>query len=117
MIITIQYLMNQSSLQKKIMRRIYFMYVLRKAISRRACQMYAFMTLWVMLFSVVSVTSVLANMPHQPLSLVDYTLRAFINTEVAVQFTILALMTVAAWFVVDVVRGEQQVAYRRSTVA
>ena len=94
-----------TAFQKKLMRRIYFMYMVRKAISRRACQMYVFLSLWAVLFSAVSVTSVIANMPSQPLSLVSFATNALMHTELAVQVMLLALASVVMWMLVDTVQN------------
>ena len=77
-------------LTKKIMRRIYLMYVLRRATSARAVKLYVMLISTASVASLVSLSNVLANMP----SLLDlratlaFTLSAFLNTGVYVQLMV-----------------------------
>ena len=78
--------MNQE-LTKRIMRRIYAVYVLRRATSARAVKLYALIVSTASVASLVSVSNVLANMP----SLLDiratlaFTFAAFLHTGALVQ--------------------------------
>ena len=113
--------MNNTALQKRIMRRVWGIYVYRKATSPMALQTYLFSFLTWQLFVYVSMSSVVANMPSitTPLMFAQFYFNSFINTGLWVQAIAVGFMSLGIWFVRNTVRnmktqGHPKVAHARS---
>ena len=93
------------TLKTRIMRRIYILYVLRRATSRRAVALYAFLAAAVGTFTLVSVSNVLANMPSliNVSEFVNFALVAVLNTTILVQMLIAVALVALVAFVRDVI--------------
>lgn len=101
--------MNNIALQKRIMRRIWALYVFRKATSPMALQTYVFSFLTWQLFMYVSMSSVITNMPRitQPLAFAEFYFNSFVNTGVWVQTIAVGFMSLGIWFVRNTARNLQ----------
>lgn len=105
--------MNNTALHKRIMRRVWAVYVYRKATSPMALQTYIFSFLTWQLFIYVSMSSVMANMPSvkTPFAFVQFYFHSFINTEVWVQAIAVGFMSLGIWFVRNTVRNMKAARY------
>ncbi|HEY4517396.1 MAG TPA: hypothetical protein VJI74_00715 [Candidatus Paceibacterota bacterium] len=92
-------------LKIRIMRRVYVIYFVRRALSRRALTVYAFIAASLATASVVSVSNVLANMPADFGGMSTFLISAFANTQFTVQaLSLIAVATLIA-LLVDIVRS------------
>ncbi len=84
---------GMSTIEQQVMRQVRRIHRLRQFTSTTAYALYGACILLYVLLSLVSVRSVVANMPTigSPMSVVDFMVRATLNTETAVQVTILGL--------------------------
>ena len=97
--------MEANVLKKKIMRRVYAMYVLRLIINRFALKCVALVFFTVGVVSIVSVTDVLANMPYllDTAALFYFSKYAFMNAELTVQAFLLGITVFMMWLAKDLV--------------
>jgi len=103
------YLHNMSNvnLNKRIMRRVYMIYMLRTLINPITLKSFVLFGAAFAMASLISVTNVLENMP----SIADisvffsFTFSAFTGTEVLVQLLVVAVAAVGLWLVRDFVRA------------
>lgn len=109
---------DTTTLQKRIMRRVWAIYVYRKATSPTALQTYVFSFLTWQLFMYVSMPSVVANMPSAmtPIVFTEFYFNSFVNTEFWVQIIAVGLMSLGIWFVRNTIRNMTQ-AQRRPRIA
>ncbi|MBI3631869.1 MAG: hypothetical protein HY225_00255 [Candidatus Vogelbacteria bacterium] len=90
-------------LQKRIMRRVYFMWVLRQILSAASIKvMIIFAFLW-QIKHIVYVRSVIANMPSitDIVANINFFSAAFAHTHPSVQLSIIASSVVALWLLND----------------
>jgi|SRR3989344_7531110 len=97
--------MTSQELTIRIMRRVYVIYYMRKALSPRALKIYAFIAACLGTASVVSVSNVLANMPSDLAGISAFLVAAFTNTQVVVQALSLAALATLCVLVADIVRS------------
>ena len=97
--------MTNHELRIRIMRRVYVIYYVRRALSPRALKIYAFIAACLGTASVVSVSNVLANMPTDFGGIGAFLISAFANTKFIVQaLSVGATVTLLA-LVTDIVRS------------
>lgn len=97
--------MTNDELKKKIMRRVYTIYVLRKVFNPLMYRLYLLVALLGGVASFVSISNVVANMPRYGISnLYDFSMYAFLHTEVTVQVLTLGAGAVLLWFILDLTR-------------
>jgi len=97
--------MLNHELKVRIMRRVYVIYYMRKALSPRALKIYAFTAACLGTLSVVSVSNVLANMPGDLAGIGAFLVAAFANTQVTVQALSVAAFLALAILIVDIIRS------------
>lgn len=97
--------MEANVLKKKIMRRVYTMYVLRLIINRFALKCVVLLFFAVGVVSVVSVTDVLANMPSllDTAALFYFSKYAFMNAELTVQTLLFGTTVFMMWLAKDLI--------------
>ncbi|MAF59585.1 MAG: hypothetical protein QF858_00820 [Candidatus Pacebacteria bacterium] len=95
--------MNEKELQNRIMRRVVSMYYLKKVINPVMLKLYALAAVAAFMTSIVSVKSVIANMPglFEVNSLVYFSKYALTHTELSVQLSIALAGVVAVLLVKD----------------
>lgn len=94
---------NQSTIQKRVMRRVYVIYLWRQIMRPRTAKAALLAAGIVAIASVVSLPNVIQNMPGDPLHFLTFLAAAFLGTEVVVQVLSIATIGVAAWLMKDVV--------------
>ena len=94
-------------LQKKILKRVTRMYYLRKVINPVGFKVFAFGIGFVGVVSLVSIKNVFANMPalFDIVGVYYFSKYAFVNTEFAVQLTLITVLGFGLWLVRDIVRN------------
>ena len=94
-------------LKKRIMRRIYFAFFLRKATSVFAIEVYAFVFFAGVLLSSVSLKNIFANMPKLTdiSALYTFYVSAFLNTELMVQFLLTGVFAAAFILFKDIIKS------------
>ena len=97
--------MTSHELKIRIMRRVYVIYFVRRALSPRALKIYALFAAILGTASVVSVSNVFANMPADLLGISEFLLAAFGNTELTVQLLSAAALIALGILLVDIVRS------------
>ena len=97
--------MTSHELKIRIMRRVYVIYYVRRALSSRALKVYAFAAACLGTLSVVSVSNVVANMPADFAGIGAFLVAAFTNTQLTVQALSLASLAALAALVADIVRS------------
>lgn len=98
--------MKQNILKKKIMRRVYTIYLLKKIINPFAFKVYALAISVTGVVSLVSVTDILANIPNLgSSSIFNFSYNAFVNTEITVQALVISLTMFMLWLIADGVRN------------
>ncbi|OGG47486.1 hypothetical protein A3D66_00275 [Candidatus Kaiserbacteria bacterium RIFCSPHIGHO2_02_FULL_50_9] len=97
--------MTSHELKIRIMRRVYVIYYVRRALSPRALKMYAFVAACLGTASVVSVSNVFANMPGDFAGIGTFLVAAFANTQFVVQALSLAALVTLGVLVTDIVRS------------
>lgn len=97
--------MEQNIYKKRIMRRVYAVYILRKIFNQFTAKGAVFTLALFGFASLVHVAAVFDNMPSllDTTSFFNFSYAAFVNTEFAVQALILALGVVALWLIKDAV--------------
>jgi hypothetical protein len=98
--------MNNLKLKKRIMRRVYALYVLGRVLSRAAFKVYATLALLYGIKIFVHVEAVANNMPDlSNLSgLFDFMTYAAVNTNLAVQFIIFGVAALVVWVLRDAIK-------------
>lgn len=93
-------------LKKRIMRRIYLSFFLRKATGVFAIEVYAFVFFAGVLLSSVSLKNIFANMPKltDVPALYTFYVSAFLNTELLVQFLLMGVFAAAFMLFKDIVK-------------
>jgi hypothetical protein len=95
--------MNELQLKNKIMRRVYFLHTIRKVKGPIMSKLVLFAVFLLALSSLVSVPSIIANMPHSFGSLYSFIVAAFLNTQFAVQAILLLACVVGLLLIKDAV--------------
>ena len=97
--------METIELKKKIMRRVYATYVLRRVINRFTLKCTILVFFAVGIISIVSVTDVFANMPYllDTTALYFFSKYAFMNAELTVQTLLLGATVFMMWLAKDLV--------------
>ena len=98
-----------SDLKIKVMRRVYMVSYIRRAISPVALKVYASAFLLYGIGQQVFVSKVLDNAPGlaTPLDSLGFFTRAFMGTEALVQLLVLGCALASPWFVADLVFRRQ----------
>lgn len=98
--------MTDTELQKKIMRRVRRVYVLKKATSRTACKLYMLTAIFLALQPFVSFVQVLRNAPRvlDPTYYYHFGMGAVMHTERIVQLALVLVAGIVVWMIVDGVR-------------
>ena len=98
----------RDKLDKKIMRNVYAIFVLRKIINPVSIKLYtALVFAWLGTFY-VSLKNVFANMSHSVADVTDlyhFSLSSFFNTELVVQVLTIGIVVMSFWFMKDVVKN------------
>ena len=95
-----------TQLKKKIMKRIYFAYFLRKVFNPFTMKIYALISFAGVLASQVSLVNVIANMPSATNvgALFRFYVSAFLNTEFAVQLLSVGALVAISLLFKDIVK-------------
>lgn len=95
------------ALKKRIMRKVYTVYALRKILSKTAFKIYVAVALLFGIKVFIHVSAVIRNLPNfRNLSgLYNFLLYAVVNTEVAVQFIIFGITALVVWIMKDMVKN------------
>lgn len=101
---------KQLQLRNKIMRRVYILYVLRRALSPRAVKLYILGVFALELspfLPYLSIQNIFANMPplYNPKALFVFHTVAFMHTQLIVQISLIAVGLVLATYVYSLVRS------------
>lgn len=91
-----------SPLQKRVMRRVYAVYMWRQIARPRTLKAFVLASALASLTSLVSLPNVVANMPGDPVRVMNFLAAAFVSTEMAVQLLSVLMLAVGVWFVRDV---------------
>lgn len=96
--------MTNDKIKKRIMRRIYVLFVLRKLINARAMKVYTVTGFIYGMLSLVSVGNIVANMPQisDISGLLTFMTYALTHTEFVVQILIFGTLAVSLWLVKDI---------------
>jgi hypothetical protein len=86
--------MTENVFKKRIMRRVYLLYAIRKIRGPILSKFILFSLFLLALSSLVSIPSIISNMPLSAGALYDFLVAAFLNTHFTVQ-AILTLMMIA----------------------
>ncbi len=99
--------MNHSQLKKRIMRRVYALYVLGKVLSKAALKVYATLALLYGIKIFVHVEAVANNMPdfNNLSGLYTFMTNAALNTDLAVQFIVFGVVALVAWVMRDAIKN------------
>lgn len=99
--------MNHLQFKKRIMRRVYALYVLGKVLSKLAFKVYAGLALLYGIKIFVHVEAVANNMPdfNNLSGLYTFMTQAALNTNLAVQFIIFGVVALAVWVLRDVIKN------------
>lgn len=99
--------MTSSKLKKKIMRRVYTLYVMRQLLSPLALKVYTLVFLFAGTATLVSVSNVFKNMPQlsDVGGILYFSFSAFLNTEVLVQSLVIGMVVFLAMLARDVATG------------
>ncbi len=106
--------MPQQVLRKRIMRRVYTVWVLKKLTSPIAMKLLILAGIMKQSFSLVSVSNVIKNSPSflDPVASSTFVTRAFLHTELSVQFLTLATLALLLWFIRDAIFKPNQFGYQ-----
>ncbi len=85
------------------MRRVYTVWALKKLTSPTFMKLLVLIGILKQSFSLVSVPNVIQNSPSltHPLASSEFLSRAFVNTEISVQFLFIAMLALSFWLVSD----------------
>ncbi|MBT3730044.1 hypothetical protein HON59_01430 [bacterium] len=99
--------MNHLQLKKRIMRRVYMLYVLGKVLSKLAFKIYAGLALLYGIKVFVHVEAVANNMPdfNNLSGLYTFMTNAALNTDLAVQFIVFGVVALIAWVLRDAIKN------------
>lgn len=97
--------MSNNTLKKRVMRRVYVIYAIRQTLSPVALKAYVLGVSFVGLLSLVSVGSVIANMPADIAGMSTYALYALSHTEFAVQIFVALVLAATLWLSKDIIRS------------
>lgn len=95
------------TLRKRIMRRVWALYLWRKATSPVAVQTYVLSFFVYQLFLYVSMAHVVANMPSmlRPAAFVEFYFNSFVNTELLVQMIAVGVLSLGSWLIRSITRN------------
>jgi hypothetical protein len=98
--------MNNLQLKKRIMRKVYMLYVLGKMLSKIALKIYAGLALLYGIKIFLNVGAIANNMPslNNLSGLYNFMTYAALNTELAVQFIIFGIVALIAWVARDAIK-------------
>jgi hypothetical protein len=92
--------MEDIELKKKIMKRVYTIFILRKIFRPVMYRLYLFAAFLGGIVSLVSISNVLTNMPADSFAeLYSFALYAFAHTELLVQALTLGLLATTLWWI------------------
>jgi len=99
--------MDNLQIKKRIMRRVYTVYALRKVLSNTALKIYASIALLYGIKVFVHVAAVAENMPDfsNVAGLYNFMLYSVMNTELAVQFIVFGSAVLAIWVMRDTIKN------------
>lgn len=101
--------MNQLDLQLKnqVMRRVYFVYIVKKILRPLVAKSAAFAALAIVLMIYVSVRDVIINMPHaiDVLSVYKFLVAAFAHTTTSVQLVFIAMFSISLFIISDIAKN------------
>lgn len=104
--------MDKSKLHKRIMRRVYFVFLLQRVFSPKIMKLGAFSLSVVGLASAVSIGNVIANAPLSDLGqLVSFTVAAFAGTTAFVQALSLIAGVCLVWYMRDIFKAMPRPAF------
>ncbi|MFQ5662069.1 MAG: hypothetical protein ACE5F2_02345 [Candidatus Paceibacteria bacterium] len=94
-------------MKKRIMRRVYAVYALKRVLSRTAFKIYVAVALLFGIKTFIHVAAVAENMPDfSNLSgLYNFSLQAVVNTEITVQFIVFGVVALVVWTMRDAVKN------------
>lgn len=95
-------------LQKRIMRRVYAVFFMKRAVGPTALKLYTLMLASAGIVSLVSVGNVFANMPADIAGVLVFVFYALSHTEFIVQLFVFGTLGAALWLVRDIVQGLQE---------
>lgn len=87
------------------MRRVYFTYVMRRALHPLMMKVYALFAVFVGLSVFTSLGNVVENAPHDLGALYTFSTYAFLNTQAAVQALVVGGVCVLVWLFADMLRS------------
>ena len=101
---------THEQMKKRIMRRVWAIYLIRRATSPIALQTYVMSFFTVQLFVFVSLPHVVANMPSitHPVEFLSFYASSFLNTEPLVQIIAVGFLTSIVWLTRNIVRNLEQ---------
>lgn len=98
--------MKKNILKRKIMIRVYAIYILRKVINPVAFKVYIIALSAIGFVSLVSVTNIFVNITSVGFSSIfNFSYQAFINTEITVQTLFILFAIFILWLTLDGVRS------------
>lgn len=109
MIIAQELLMSVNTLHNKIMRRVWYTFLLKGLLSVAAIKYYALFLLVLLTLPFVSWLQVLKNVPWSvdPLYMMEFFRYAYLQTEQIVQYALWAWLIVFVWVLVSMLRRVQ----------
>jgi len=95
--------MKNNKLSKKIMRRVYAIYLVRQLANPLALKVYTLAAILVGITSLVSIGNIIANLPTAEgfYALYDFSRYAVLHTELAVQALLFGGVVCMMWLVLD----------------
>ena len=91
-----------TNLKKRIMLGVYIIFLVRKLRTPVSIELFLLVISSGLLASSISIQHILANSPHDVMGIYHFSLNAFINTDLIVKCTILAIVCVAVFLTRDV---------------
>lgn len=91
-----------SPLQKRVMRRVYAVYLWRQIARPRTVKAFVLASALAGLTSLVSLPHVVANMPGDPVRVLNFFAAAFVGTDMTVQMLSVVMVAFAAWIMRDI---------------
>ena len=92
-------MMNQSILKRKIMIRVYMLFIIRKLKNPVAFEISIFAIAFLLISYMVSIQSVIANTPRDMGGFYHFWINAFFGTKLLVKTAVLAMIVVAGIFI------------------
>lgn len=98
-----------SQLEKRIMKRVYYTYLLRYFRTKVGLKLLALVAIMSAISGGVSIKNVSSNMPSitDPITTLSFFGGAFINTEISIQLFVAGFFVIACLFMVDLVKLEK----------